>query len=43
MKKFRLLILCTMALVSSACGTIGGALSGAGDDLRKAGEWIKTR
>lgn len=22
------------------CGTLGGALSGAGDDLKKAGEWV---
>jgi predicted small secreted protein len=43
MKKIRLFILCATALVNTACGTIGGALSGAGDDLRKAGEWIKTR
>jgi predicted small secreted protein len=25
------------------CGTVGGAVSGAGSDLQKAGEWIKTR
>jgi hypothetical protein len=27
----------------TACGTIGGAVSGAGDDLKKAGDWVKTR
>lgn len=27
----------------SGCGTVGGAVSGAGTDLQKAGEWIKTR
>jgi predicted small secreted protein len=30
-----------LAAASSACGTIGGAVSGAGSDLNKAGEWIK--
>ena len=25
------------------CGTIGGAVSGAGSDLTKAGEWIKSK
>jgi predicted small secreted protein len=25
------------------CGTVGGAVSGAGQDLSKAGEWIKNR
>ena len=25
----------------SACGTLGGAVSGAGDDLQKVGNWIK--
>jgi len=35
----------TILLVSllTACGTIGGAVSGAGDDLKKAGDWVKTR
>jgi predicted small secreted protein len=34
-------ILAVLAL--TACGTIGGAVSGAGQDLSKAGEWIKNR
>ena len=25
------------------CGTVGGAVSGAGNDLQRAGEWIKSR
>ena len=29
------------SLSLSACGTLGGAVSGAGDDLQRAGEWIK--
>lgn len=34
-----------MALVYmlSACGTIGGAVSGAGKDLSRAGEWIQSK
>lgn len=35
------LVGCVMGL--SACGTIGGAMSGAGQDLQKAGEWIKNK
>jgi predicted small secreted protein len=27
----------------TACGTVGGAVSGAGQDLSKAGEWIRNR
>ena len=26
----------------TGCGTVGGAVDGAGDDLKKAGKWIKT-
>jgi predicted small secreted protein len=38
MKKV-ILILAVMML--TACGTIGGAVSGAGEDLGKAGNYIK--
>jgi predicted small secreted protein len=31
------------ALILSACGTLGGAISGAGEDLNRAGQWIKNR
>ena len=34
-------ILMSMAL--AACGTVGGAVSGAGKDLTRAGEWIQSR
>ena len=27
----------------AGCGTVGGAISGAGEDLSRAGQWIKTR
>lgn len=30
-----------MALALQACGTMGGAVSGAGDDLKTVGGWIK--
>lgn len=34
-------VLTTLSI--TACGTIGGAVSGAGQDMSKAGEWIKNR
>ena len=37
------LLLVVMMMVVSGCGTVGGAVSGAGDDLKKAGEWVKSR
>lgn len=27
----------------AGCGTLGGAVSGAGQDLTKAGEWIRSK
>ncbi len=32
-----------VAFTLTACGTVGGAVSGAGQDLSKAGEWIRSR
>lgn len=32
-----------MCIVMTGCGTVGGALSGAGADLQKAGEWIRNK
>jgi predicted small secreted protein len=32
-----------VALALAACGTVGGAVSGAGKDLSRAGEWIQSR
>lgn len=40
MKNFIVLLL---AVSVTACGTVGGAVSGAGTDLQKAGEWIKSK
>lgn len=39
--KYILAILVSFSLVG--CGTIGGAVQGAGEDLSKAGEWIRNR
>ena len=35
----------TLILVAmlTACGTVGGAISGAGKDLQAAGNWIQTK
>jgi predicted small secreted protein len=32
-----------LSVFLTACGTVGGAVSGAGSDLTKAGEWIRNR
>ena len=32
-----------LSVALTACGTVGGAISGAGRDLTKAGEWIRNR
>ena len=40
MKQFVMIIL-TATLVG--CGTVGGTLSGAGDDLKKVGDWVKSK
>lgn len=39
----KLMAIILTALTLTACGTVGGAVSGAGQDLSKAGEWIKNR
>jgi len=36
--KYIMFILCTFL---TACGTIGGAMQGAGEDLNKAGGYIR--
>lgn len=37
------IMLFLVASILVGCGTIGGAVSGAGSDLSKAGEWIKNK
>lgn len=41
MLKLAIAVVVTLSL--SACGTLGGAVSGAGEDLTRAGNWIKDR
>lgn len=38
----RKLILATILAVLAGCGTVGGAVSGAAQDLGKVGEYIKS-
>jgi len=37
--KIILAILLSVSLVG--CGTLGGAISGAGEDMKRAGDWVK--
>jgi predicted small secreted protein len=39
----KVIVIAFLVSVLTACGTIGGAVSGAGTDLTKAGEWIRSR
>lgn len=39
----KLFVIVLIAAGLSGCGTLGGAVSGAGQDLTKAGEWIRNR
>jgi predicted small secreted protein len=43
MTKLQYLIMSVVLIVVTGCGTVGGAVSGAGQDLSKAGDWIRTR
>jgi len=43
MTKLQYLILSMVLITVSGCGTMGGAVSGAGQDLSRAGEWIRSR
>lgn len=37
------IVVLILATVLTACGTVGGTVSGMGSDLTKAGEWIRNR
>jgi predicted small secreted protein len=37
----KMIILSLAVMTLTACGTIGGAVEGAGQDLNKAGQYIK--
>lgn len=39
MKTLIILLLLTL----TGCGTLGGAISGAGKDLSRAGDWIQSK
>jgi len=43
MTRLQYLILSIVLITVSGCGTMGGAVSGAGQDLLRAGEWIRSR
>ena len=43
MNKLQYLIVSLLLITVSGCGTMGGAVSGAGQDLSRAGEWIRSR
>jgi predicted small secreted protein len=36
-------IFVTVSILLTGCGTVGGAISGAGKDLSRAGEWIGSK
>ncbi len=37
------ILIVMLVLALTGCGTVGGAISGAGTDLSRAGDWIKSR
>ncbi len=44
MKEFLMVTVILLLLLGmTACGTVGGAISGAGTDLSRAGDWIKSK
>jgi len=43
MTKLQYLIVSLVLITVTGCGTVGGVVSGAGQDLSKAGEWIRSR
>lgn len=43
MKLRNLALVVVLSIALTGCGTLGGAVSGVGEDLSRAGEWIKNR
>ena len=39
----RLLLVFFVCAVLSSCGTVGGMISGIGQDLQKAGDWMRKK
>lgn len=33
----------SLIMMLTGCGTLGGAVSGAGSDLQRAGDWIRSK
>jgi predicted small secreted protein len=42
MKLLRSVLALAMAISVTACGTLGGAMSGAGEDLKAAGDYVRS-
>ncbi len=42
MKFISVSVLLSIVLLSG-CGTVGGTISGVGEDLRRAGDWIRSK
>jgi predicted small secreted protein len=40
---YKLLTVLVVAVTLAGCGTAGGLVSGAGTDLQRAGDWIKSK
>ena len=43
MRKIAYVIAAVVLTAVTGCGTVGGAVSGAGQDMGRAGEWIRSR
>ena len=41
--RFVIAMLALATAMLTGCGTVGGAVGGMGEDLTKAGNWIKSR
>jgi predicted small secreted protein len=39
----KLILIAIVLSTITACGTVGGAVSGAGKDLSRAGDWIQSK
>jgi predicted small secreted protein len=39
----RTLIVLLLVATLTGCGTVGGTISGAGSDLSRVGDWIKSK
>ena len=37
----KIILAILLSVTSVGCGTLGGAMSGAGEDMKRAGDWVK--